>query len=131
MVYSKNDFNLTKLFVLRLFNTVGNLTEFSRFELKTFIKFSVSDKCKSCEIYNMYDVYREPCFSYEIFTSGLNIGFLLRPCVEKQFMMWKYSDFAVKKQFYAQQSIKKIILTIFCEIKESIRINCLKKGATV
>ena len=37
----------------------------------------------------------------------------------------------MKKKFLAQQSVKKVMLTVFWDIKESITIDILEKGATI
>ena len=50
---------------------------------------------------------------------------------KRQFMEWKHSDSMVKKKFQAQQSIKKIILTVFLDMKEPITIEFFEKGAVV
>ena len=36
-----------------------------------------------------------------------------------------------KEKFQAQQSVKKVILTVFCDMKESMIIDFFEKGATV
>ena len=55
---AKNYFNITKIFLLRLFKNMSNQTECSRLEQRSVIKFLVAEKCKPCEIYRrIYDVY--------------------------------------------------------------------------
>ena len=44
LVYSKNYFGLTKIFVLRLFKMARNQTEYSRHEQRSIIKFLVAKK---------------------------------------------------------------------------------------
>ena len=58
LVYSKNYFSLSEIIVLGLFQIMANQTESSRLERKSVIKFLIADKCKLCEIYRMYDIYR-------------------------------------------------------------------------
>ena len=56
-----------------------NLTECSRLEQRSVIKFLVAEKCKSCEIYRrMFNVFGEASFSKKIFTNELNMGLPLR-----------------------------------------------------
>ena len=64
LVYSKNYFNLTKIFVLSLFKMAAIQTVCSR--QMSIIKFLLAEKCKPCDIYRrMCDVYRETCFSHK------------------------------------------------------------------
>ena len=42
-------------------------------------------------------------------------------------MEWKYIDSPVKKKFQAQQSLKKVMLTVFCNITTDFHV----KGVTV
>ena len=51
LLYSKNYFNIVKIFVLKLFKKVENQTEYSRLEQRSVIKFLLAEKCKPCEIY--------------------------------------------------------------------------------
>ena len=46
-------------------------------------------------------------------------------------MEWKHTDFPVKKKFWAQQSGKKMMLTVFWNMKEPITIDFREKAATV
>ena len=74
LVYGKKYFNLIKIFVLRLFRISTNETV-HRLEQKSVIKSLAVEKCKLYEIdQSMYDVYREACFSPNIFTNGQNMG---------------------------------------------------------
>ena len=64
LVYSKNYFNLTKIFVLKLFKIMAIQTKCSRLEQRSVIKSLVAEKWKLCEIYRkMCDMYGEACFS--------------------------------------------------------------------
>ena len=56
-------FNLTEIFVLRLFKMVTNKTECSKLEQRSVIKFLVAEKCKPYEIYKSMYVYSEEYFS--------------------------------------------------------------------
>ena len=51
IVCSENYFNLTKIFVLRLFKMAAKQTEWYRLEQESFTKFLVTRKCKPREIY--------------------------------------------------------------------------------
>ena len=44
---------------------------------------------------------------------------------------WKYTDTPGKKKFQVQQSLKKVMLTVFWYMKGPIDIDFLEKGATV
>ena len=69
-------------------------------------------------------------FNLNIFTNGLNMGLLLLTLLKRQFM--KHTDSLVKKKFWAQQSVKKLMLTVFCVMNGPITIDfLLKKSATV
>ena len=69
LVYSKNYFNLAKVFVLRLIKMAKNQTECSRLDQRFLMKILVTENCKSCEInWRMLYVCRR------LFTNGLNMG---------------------------------------------------------
>ena len=60
----KNYFNLTKLFLLRLFKMVANQTEWSRLEKRSVIKFLVAEKCidflqKMCNYKHCFHLLRQ------------------------------------------------------------------------
>ena len=91
-----------------LFKMASNQTECTRLEQKSLIKILVVEKCKRCKIYRrMCNVYREVLVQ-KMFTNGLNMSLLKRCSMEL-----KHTDSLVKKKFWAQQSVKKIILTVF------------------
>ena len=46
-------------------------------------------------------------------------------------MEWKHTDTLVKKKFWVQQSVKKVMLTVFLDMKGPIIIDFLEKGAVV
>ena len=54
----------------------------------------------------------------KMFTNGLN-----KPKLKRQSMLWKHTDSPVMKRFQTQQFIKKVILTVFCNIKGPITID--------
>ena len=67
LVYSSNDFNHTKIFLLRLFKMLENQTEYSELEQQSFIKLLVDEKIKPYEIHGrMCDVYEEACLSQKV-----------------------------------------------------------------
>ena len=45
-------------------------------------------------------------------------------------MKWKRTDIPVKKKLWAQQSVKKVMLTVLWDMKRLITIDFLEKGAT-
>ena len=55
---------------------MANQTKYSRLEQRSIIKFLIAGKGKSYEIYiRMCDVYKEVCFSPQIFTNRPNKSF--------------------------------------------------------
>ena len=46
-------------------------------------------------------------------------------------MEWKYTDSPVRKKFQAQWLVKKVMLTVFWNMKGPIHIDSLEKDATV
>ena len=91
LLYKKNDFNLSKIFVLRLFKMVAN--QCSSLEQRSIIKFFMAKKCKLCEI------YREECFNQKIFTNVINMDLPL----------WtqKDTDSLIKEKVLGEGVIKK------------------------
>ena len=64
LVYCKDFFNLTKIFMLMLFKISANQINQFRLVQRSVMKFLVAEKCKLCEIYwTICDVYGEACFS--------------------------------------------------------------------
>ena len=124
LVYSKNYFNPSKIFVLRLFKMAANQTKFSRLKQMFVMRFLSADKCKLYRIYRkMCDVYREACFSQNMFTNWLNMGLPPGTCV-------KNTVHEVEIQLTLQQR-KSSMLTIFWDIKGPITIDFLKNGITI
>ena len=54
LVYSENYFNLVKIFVLKLFRLMENQTDNFKLQQRSVIKFLVAEKCKLCEVYDVY-----------------------------------------------------------------------------
>ena len=50
---------------------------------------------------------------------------------KRQSTKWNHTDFPVKKKFWAQLSLKKVMLTVFWEMKGLMIIDFLEKGATL
>ena len=65
----------------------------------------------------MYYVYKETCFSPK------------PVCYD--YPELKHTDSPVKEKFLAQQSLKKVMLTVFLDMKGSIIIGFLEKGTIV
>ena len=60
----KNYFDITKIFVSKLFITEANQTQYSRPEQRSVVKFFMAEKCKPCENLQKYAyVYEKICFS--------------------------------------------------------------------
>ena len=62
------------------------------------------------EIYRLSDVYGEACFNLQIDKMWV---YHYKSLSKRQSMEWKHMDSLVKKKFWAQQSLKKVILTVF------------------
>ena len=125
LVYSKNYFDLTKIFVLR-----QQIKQCSRLKQKSVIKFLLAEKCKPCEIHRrMYDVYREACFIQKNVYKWAKHEFATMS--KRKSMEWTHIDFLVKKRFWMQLSVKKVMLTVFLDLKEPTTIDFLEKAATV
>ena len=104
---------------------------FSGLKQRSVTKFLLSEKCKHIEIYTrMCNAYGEACFSQMIFT-GFNLDSHHRTKSKKQFIMWKHTESPAKKKLRAQWSLKKLILTVPLDIKESITTDFFGKGSTV
>ena len=103
--------------------------------LRFVLKYFVAVKYKQCEIYTrIWNVCREACFSQKNVYKWFKHGFAtlrLSWKKKKQSMEWKHTDFLVKKKFQAQQSVKKIMLTVSWGMKGPITIGFFEKGATV
>ena len=80
----------------------------------------------------MWNLYGEKCFCQKTIKNGLNKGFSHNESeLKRQSMLRKHTDFFGKKKFRAQQSVKKVMLTVFWDMKGPITIDFLEKGATV
>ena len=62
-----------------------------------------------------------------MFTNGLNMGLPLQTRIKKT-VKWKHPDSLIKKKFWVQWSVKKVMLTIFCDMKEPVIIDFLILG---
>ena len=71
----------------------------------------------------MLNVYREISFSSKMFTNGLKLDLSRWAWVEKIVHGNGNTDIPIKKEFRAQQSVKKVMQTVFCDMKESITID--------
>ena len=132
LIYTKNYFNLAIIFILRLFKMVANQTDSFWIEQIFVTTFLVAEKCKSGKIYSrMYYVYGKACFSQKVFTSRLNMVCHFMPDLKRQFMERKHTDSPLKKIFHVQQSVKKVMLTVFLDMRDPITIDFLEKGETV
>ena len=131
LVNSKNYLNHKK-YVLRLFKMVANPTECSKLEQRSVMKFLMAEKHKACEIHRrMCDVYEEACLSQKMFINGWDRGLPLQARVEKTVDGVEIQWFSVMKRFWVQESVKKVILTVFSDMKKAISIDFLVEGATV
>ena len=68
-------------------------------------------------------MYGEACFSQKIFTK--------EPETKRQTMKWKHTDYPLKKRFQTQRGAKKVMLTVFCNMKGPMTIDFVEKGATL
>ena len=90
----------------------ANQTECSRLEQRSAITFFGTEKYKPCEIYRRTcDMYGKSCFS-------------------QKDSLWKHSLFEKEKGLNTAV-IKKVILTVFFDMKGPILIDFLEKDATV
>ena len=60
----------------------------------------------------------------KLFTNGVNIGLPLQVWVKKQSMECKHTNSLVKKKFWAQWSVKKMMQTVFREMNWFFRKMC-------
>ena len=66
----------------------------------------------------MCDVYGEAYFNQKAFTNELKTWVChYKIGLKSQSMKWKHTDSLVKKKFRVQQSVKKVMLTIFWDTK--------------
>ena len=67
--------NLTKSFLLRLFEMVENQTDFFEFKQRYDMKSFHAENCKPCKNnLRIFDLDGEACFSQKTFKNWLNIG---------------------------------------------------------
>ena len=85
LIYSKDYFNLPKIFVLRQFKMVANQTDCFRLEQRSAITFFVAEKYKLCKIYRrMCNRYGEAYFNPKILKNRLNTGLSKRASKKKK-----------------------------------------------
>ena len=111
----------------------GSKSECSRLEQTSDVTFLQAEKWKPWKIYGrMCDVYRERYFDkkYKKFMNTLDMGLLL-PESKRQLIEWKHIDSLVKKKFQVQQSVKKVMLIVFQNMKVPMTIGFLEKDATL
>ena len=71
----------------------------------------------------MSDVYGKACFRQKVLTNGLNVSLLQWVGVKKDSQWSGNTDSPVKTKFQAQQSVKKVMLTDFWDMKGPITID--------
>ena len=111
--------NLAKIFLLRLFKMVANQTEWFRLDVGSVIKFSVAEKWNLQK--NVWYIYMG---------KHVLVQNVYKWAIHKS-MEWKYNDSLAKRMFWAQWSVKKVLLTVYLDMKGSMTIDFLKKGSTV
>ena len=66
----------------------------------------------------------------EIFTIQWKVGLLQWTETKRQSMEWKHTNFPIMKKFWVQWSVKKVMLSVFWDMKELLTIDFLEKVAT-
>ena len=133
LVYNKNYSNIAKILVLRLFKMVANQRECFTLEQRYLIKFVVAEKCQQWGIHwKMCDVNGASCLSKKkMFSNGWTGIWFGGHYPKKRSIQWVHIDPAVKKKFLAQQSVKKVMFSVFWDMKWNITIYFLEKDTTV
>ena len=108
-------------------------SEYFTLEQRSVIKFLMAERCKVCEIYRrMCDVNWGACFSQKIITNGLTWVCHFKPESKKRKSIeWKHIGSSEKNKSWVPLSAKKVMLTIFWDMKGPIIIDFFEKGATV
>ena len=83
LAYNKNYFNLTKIFVLKLFKMLVNQAKSSRLEQCSVMKSLVVEKCKPCEYYWRMCMENH-VFVRKVFINWLHVGLSLQVCIERK-----------------------------------------------
>ena len=123
IVHCKNYFSPSKIFVLQLLKMVVNQKEHFRHELRFVVKNLVDTKCDKCGIYRkMSDVYGEaglvkPKDAYK----WLNMDLPLRWAKVK--MIEYILEMNIEEKI--EWSVKKLILTVFSDMKDPVIISFL------
>ena len=126
LLYDKNPFYLAKMFFEAIQN--GSKHEYSRLEQRSIIKFFLEEKCKPCEMYRrMCDVYGKACFNSRILTNELNMGLPLGTCAEKTVHEVKTYWHSGKVKVSAAVPVRRDMLAVFWDMKETNTIDFLEK----
>ena len=121
LVYTKNYFNLTEVFVLRQFKTKPNQREYSNPEQRSVIKSLVTENSKPWKIYwRMCDAYREACFRKKKIYKWARPGFATRSPNRKNSPRGGNTWTPVEKKFYVKWSVKKAIMTVVWDMKRIV-----------
>ena len=109
-IKSQNNFNFTKIFLLRLFKIATNQTECSKHEQRFVINILVAKRCKPYEIYRICDMYEETCFSQNSLYKWINHGFTAyKPESKRHSMEWKHIDSLIKKKIYKVVHVDRLL----------------------
>ena len=97
--------------------------------------FFFSSKLWLLRIHKSCEIYRRMCTEKQVLVKiiykGDKQGFTITNQCQTEFMEWKHTDSLVQKRFWVKQSLKKVMLTVFWDMKEPITIHFLVKCATV
>ena len=113
LVYRKHYFNHAKISVLRLIKMAKKQNQLSGLEQRFVIQFLLDKKCKPCEIYRRCGAHGEACFSKKMCTNGLNMGKPKGTWVRKITCRVETHWLFIKKLFWVQLSVRKVMLTVF------------------
>ena len=88
-----------------------------------------AEKCKPCENFGKtFDVYEEAAFSKTNTYKRAKYGFAMTSLSRKD-CPWngKKSDSSVKNRFQVKESVKKVMLTVFWDINDTLLLISMKK----
>ena len=99
--FCQNYFNLTKIFLLRLFKMPANQIECSKLKQSSVIKFLVAKRCKPCKTYRrICDVYKEAYFNRKNLYKCAKHGFdSMSQSWKDSSLEWKHTHSSGKKMF--------------------------------